>query len=402
MTTFVYKAKKNTAETVTGKIQALNQDEAIDIIHQLGLHPVAVEPQTKEDPLVLKHKTKKVSTKALFIFSRQLANLLKSGVTLLRALLIIEEQISNRFFRKVIYQIALGVKNGNSLSECLTEYPAIFSTLYIALVHAGEESGNLQEMLLKVSDYQRKQEDIRSKVKMALAYPCLMTFVGIATIYFILTFVLPKMMGLFENIGESLPIPTLVLIQISQILRNGWLGTVFGILLFIFFGKQFIKSQKGRFVSSRFLLNLPLFGDLIRKTELGRFCRTLLLLLKSGVPILRALDIAIPVLNNVLLKKHMMLCKKDLAVGGTLGESIKLSQEIPTMMGHLIAVGEESGNLNEVLGEIADNYEQETDEKIKIMSTLLEPVMILVIGGIVGFIVFAMLLPIFQIDVLAG
>jgi len=404
MATFIYTAKKDTAETVSGKINASSQDEAVDLISQLGLHPVTLQAQEEDvgEDLSEVGRKQKVRTKELYVFSRQLANLLKSGITLLRALSIIEEQTHNAYFKKVISHINSNVKNGRSFSESLTVFPHIFSTLYITMVNAGEESGNLQEMLVNIAIYQRKQEEVRSKVKTAMVYPALMATVGIGTIYFVLTFVLPKMAGLYDSIGDSLPLPTVILLNVSQILNKGWLIVLVGICLLTLSVKQWVQSEHGKVAASRFVLHMPLFGEIILRAELSRFCRTLVLLLKSGVSIIKALDITIPLLSNELIKKHFEKCNDELIAGGSFGESIKESKEIPAMFGYLIAVGEESGSLNEVLADISDSYEQETDEKIKIMTTLLEPIMILVIGLLVGFIVFAMLLPIFQVDMLVS
>jgi len=404
MTTYIYKAKKSTAETVTGKISAHSQDEAIDLINQLGFSPVSVVEESEREGAksIDVGKPRKIKIKELHVFSRQLANLLKSGVSLLRALGIIEEQTQNPYFKKVISQVAWDIKNGKSFSDSLAVYPHIFSSLFITMVNAGEESGNLYAMLVNISTYQRRQEEILSKVRTALAYPGLMAVMGVASVYFILTFVLPKMTSLFDSIGDAMPLPTVILLNVSEVLSKGGVWIIIGVLGIAYSISRWSQSKKGRVVMSRFLLSLPLFGEVILKTELARFCRTLVLLSKSGVSILKSLQISIPILSNELIKGHLMRCKDDLEGGGSFGESIKNSKEIPSMMGHLIAVGEESGNLEGVLEEIADSYEQETDETIKIMTTLLEPIMILVVGLVIGFIVFAMLLPIFQVDILAG
>ena len=401
MATYVYKAKKSTAETVTGKITAGSQEEAVELINQLGFLPVSVFPEEELPALRKRSLPRRIKQKELYLFSRQLANLLKSGVSILRALQIISEQTGNGYFRKVIMDIHREVKNGKSLSEGLAQFPKIFSSLYVTLVHAGEESGRLQQMLVNIAMYQRRQAEIFSKVRTALAYPVLMAFVGVATVYFVLTFVLPKMMGLFNSIGEQLPLPTLILIKISYFLSHWWPALLIGIGGLTALLRLWGLSHSGRSAWSRVALHLPLFGPVILRSELSRFARTLVLLLEGGVSIIKALEISIPSLRNEIIKDHLLRCKKTLTTGGSFGESMKKSNEIPAMMGHLISVGEESGNLNEVLSEIADTYEQETNEQVKIMTTLLEPLMILLIGGVIGFIVFAMLLPIFQIDVLS-
>lgn len=400
MSVYVYKAKKDAEKTVTGRINAQTEEEAIDLIHQLGFLPVSVELDSSEVEAKHFKRAGKVRSKEVYIFSRQLANLLKSGISVLRALTIIESQSQNLSFKKIISQISYDVKNGKSLSDSLGDYPKVFSSLYVTMVRAGEESGNLQEMLVNVAQYQRKQEEIASKVKMALAYPILMASLGLITVYFILTYVLPKMASLFDSLGDDLPLVTSILFKISTFLSTNWLLVFIVLLCLVFLFKQWKSTKVGAKTFGQYILHMPLFGEIILKTELSRFCRALVLLLNSGISIVRSLEITIPILSNQLIKNHLSYCRDDLIAGGSFGESIKELKDIPPMMGHLISIGEESGNITEVLKEIADTYEQETSEQIKMVTTLLEPIMILIVGLMIGFIVFAILLPIFQIDML--
>ena|SRR3989339_115293 len=401
MKTYIYIAKKRNAETVNGKINANSQDDAVNIINQLGLLPVSVTEEEVGKPGKKIVLARKVGTKELYVFSKQLVNLLRAGVSLLKALTIIEDQTANQYFRKVIYYIVQGVRNGKSFSECISEYKNIFPYLYVTMVRAGEESGNLQEMLSNVSKHLKRQEEISSKIRMAMAYPVFMAFVGVATICFILTFVLPKMSSLLESMGDALPLVTVILINVSAFLSKWWAWVIIGSLITAMVFHQWGKTKIGRFASSKAMLRLPFFGELVLKSELTRFSTTLLLLMRSGIPLVRALGIAAPIIKNDLLVLQLKKCEQDIITGGSFGESLKAASEIPAMMGHLISIGEESGSLNDVLAEIAETYEQEIDEKIKMTTTLLEPVMILLVGVIVGFIVFAMLLPIFQVDVFA-
>ncbi len=401
MTTFTYKAKKNTAETVSGEISANSQDEAIDLINQLGLLPVSVKPLVSVSSPRQNAKPKRISGKQLYRFFKQTSKLLKSGISLVRALVIIAEQTQNTYLKSIIIQISSGIKNGRSFSDCLSDFPSAFSTLAVTMVQAGEESGNLEKMLLEIATYQQKQDELFGKVKNAMVYPLFMFGVGIVTVYFILTFVLPKMSGLFENAGESLPLPTEILLYTSAFLVKGWIFILIGGICFFVVFKRWSQSAFGQLSLSRMSLRFPFFGDLLLKAELTRFSRTLQMLLKSGVGITQALKVATPVLNNIILKTEFDLCRKELMAGGSLGDSLRKSKNIPILMGHLISVGEESGNLNDVLIDLSDGFEQEADEKIKMMTTLIEPIMILLIGSVIGFIVFAMLLPIFQMDVMS-
>jgi type II secretory pathway component PulF len=401
MPLFAYKAKKNATETVSGQIEAQTQDEAIELINRLGLLPITVKESGLDFSVSGKRQSGKIKTKEIFVFSRQLTNLIKSGIPILRALTILMEQTQNSHFQGIISEIHNGIKGGKTFSQCLMNYPEIFSSLYIAMVRAGEEGGNLRDMLWRISEYQKSQEEIHAKVRTAMAYPLLMAIVGMATVFFILTFVMPRLSTLFANTGEKLPFVTEVLMTISVFLAKWWMGVVVVVFFLIFFLGRWRKTQGGRLFLSHFILSIPLFRELALKVELARFCRTLELLLKSGISLIRGIQITVPVLNNELIKKGISRCQKDLESGISLGVSLKQVNLIPSMISNLITVGEESGLLEEALHDIADAYEQETNEAIKTMTTLLEPMMILAVGLIVGFIVIAMLLPIFQMDVLA-
>ena len=401
MPAYVYKAKKESSETVTGKIDAENQDEAIELIHDLGLLPVTVEESTSDGRLIHQIKHVKVKNKETYVFSRQMASLIKSGVPLLQALEVISRQTKNKTFADTIQDISLGVRNGRSLSFCLSDYPDIFSLLYISMIKAGEESGNLREMFLRMAEYQKNQEEIVSKVRSATAYPAFMLVIGIATVVFILTFVMPKISVMFKDLGQNLPWPTQVVLAISNVIRTAGL---WGFCALLFLGvliNRWVQTQRGRVAVSRAVLVIPFVRTFFLRMDLARFCRTLALLLKSGLPILRAIEVAVPTLDNSFVKRDILLCMQGLTAGDSLGMCLKRSNIIPDMVSQLIAVGEESGSLIESLNDIAESYEQEINESTKFMTTLLEPIMILSIGVVVGFIVFAMLLPIFQMDLLA-
>ncbi len=401
MPVFQYKAKKKNAETVSGHILAADKNDAVDKINQLGLVPMTIKDESQSFSERDFLRRGKVSTQELFVFSRQLVNLLKAGVSLLRALEIITAQIKNRHFQLVVQNIRYGLKEGKSFSEALAEYPHIFSFLYITLVKAGEESGHLRETILDMAEYLRRQEEIASKVRTALAYPILMALLGAGTVIFILTFVMPKMMNLYENFKQTLPVSTTFLIGLSVFLLNHAASIIVGVVFFFFIFQKWGNTKQGKRFKSQIKLKVPYLGNFLLHIELARFCRTLELLLKSGVTIVRAMQLSIPIINNDLIREQLMKCQEDLIAGRSLSQSIKEKSLIPSMMGDLISVGEESGNLSETIHDIAESYEQETNEIIKIMTTLLEPLMILTIGLIVGFIVMAMLLPIFQLDVLA-
>ena len=399
MPTFHYKAKKENAETVLGQISAQDADEAVELINQMGLVPVSVESKSRGASKV-ETLQRYVRHKEVYVFGRQLASLLKAGVSILRALEIVGTQTRNPHFKTIIATLGAEIRDGRPFSDALSDYRKIFPTFYINLIRAGEESGNLKEVLLNITEYQRRQEEILAKLKSALVYPLFMGGVGVVTVIFILTFVLPRILALFNSMQESLPLPTVILLNISQFLKTGWYWIVLGMMFGYFLISKFIHSSKGKASISQLELHLPGLGPFTLKVELARMARTLELLLRSGIPILRALQIATPVLNNELIKEAFSRSQTDLAKGGSLGLSLRQSPLIPLVVSDLVVVAEETGSLTQIFHEIATTYEDETKETIKVMTTLMEPVMILIVGSVVGFIVFAMLLPIFQIDAL--
>lgn len=405
MSLYKYRAKDG-PDNVAGTVEAKNKEEAIEKINQLGYLPVRIELKTDEQEAkaaASRHLlARKVTSKDVTIFSRQLASFVKSGVPILRGLSIISEQSENPAFREVLDEIRNEIKEGASFSVTLQKYPKYFPALYVAMVHSGESSGNLQEVLLRIADYRQKQEAIVSRVRSAMAYPALMVMVGGATIFFMITFVMPRLMGIFSRIDQELPAPTKFLLAISSAVQQGWVWLLMALAAAIILFKTGSKTKIQKTFVNRLKLRLPIFGAFVYKNELARFTRTLELLIKSSIPILKAIKIAIPILNNTVIQDELLKSYKDLEEGSSFGKSLSRSKVFPKFMTSLIIVGEESGRLDEALGEIAGSYERDTDEAIRVMTSLLEPVLILVMGLIVGFIVVAMLLPIFQINMMAS
>ena len=400
MSIFYYKAKKKNGETILGQIDAQTKEQAIELISEKGLLPITIEEKhsTGNPPEV--NRFGRIKLKDLNMFTRQLISLLNAGISLLRALEIIESQTPGPYFKSVIKHIIFKIREGKNFSESLTEFRNIFSPLYVTMVRAGEESGNLNSLLTNIARYQQRQQEINVKVRSALAYPCLMLVFGLGSVIFILMYVMPKISVLFTSVGQSLPLPTMIIIKVSEMVRNGWVWLVGVILGAIVLNKIIAQSQKGRSIFSHFKLNVPILGELILKVELARFCRTFQLLLSAGIPILRSFQITLPILKNDLIKEYLSRCQDALSSGHSLGETLKQFPVIPAMMGHLIAVGEETGSLADSLSEVANTYEEETDEVIKLLTTFLEPLLIILVGSVIVFIVIAMLLPIFQLDVL--
>ncbi len=423
MPEYLYRAKKGPTEMVNGQVEAATLDEAVEKLGQMGLFPIhldEVSPETKKEtppeesgeklaqkPLSLPEIKpvkpgifSRVKSSEITLFGRQLASLIKSGVPILRALWIISEQTQNPRFRQFLDDAQKQINNGKTLSGVLSEYPKLFPPIYVALVRTGEDSGNLQEAMLRISDYRQRQEEILSRVRTAMAYPALMALTGGGTIIFMLTYVIPKLTSLFSSLGSHLPLPTRILMKISHGFQNPWLWFSVGVLFFLTVLISKLQAERMKFLWSALSLKLPVVKSFVMKADVARFSRTFELLIKSGLPILRAIEIATPVLNNRVLRKQIERAREDLTGGGSLGKSLRECGIFPLFMTNLISVSEESGRLDEAMQEIAQFYERETDEAIRIMTSLMEPLMILVMGLIVGFIVISMMLPMFELNMI--
>ena len=407
MPQFKYRAKESSGNTIEGVIEAQTNEEAVEKISNLGYLPIQLEaavslpekePSKPQAPPPVHPVSRKIKLKEITAFGRQLSSLTRAGVPILRAISIVGDASSNPHFKNLLTLIQTEVKNGAPLSAALAQHPKLFPPLYLALVQAGEFGGTLDKSLATITDYRQKQEEILSRVRSALAYPILMAFTGAGSIIFMLTFVMPRLMGIFSRMGESLPLPTKILIAISDFLRHGWIFAVPVIAIAVLVLLQTKKTKVQRVALSLLQLQFPIFGPLALKAEIARLARTMELLVKSGIPVLKAIEVTTPVIGNEILRDGFAGCLKDLKEGGSFGKSLRKSKWFPPFMTNLIIIGEESGKLDESLTEISATYERETDDAIRLMTSLLEPIMILVMGLVVGFIVIAMLLPMFELN----
>jgi len=402
MPVFVYKAKKDNADTISGDITARDSAEAVELLTRQGFIPVSIEERSSAGGGLLKDlKVSSVKIKEMYVFTRQLAGLLKSGVALLQALEVLSRQTRNVYFSRVLSEISASVRNGRSFSAVLIDYPAVFPSLFVAMVRAGEESGRLRELLANTAVYFRKQDELSSRIRSALVYPAFMLGVGVMTVVFILAFVMPRIAVLFSGINTQLPWPTLFIMSLSACIMKGW-PYITGILfVLVVFMRSFDQAVRLRQWMLQGVLLFPFIKDFALKVDIERFARTLGLLLESGIPILKSLDVAMPTVFNVELGRALRQVQNAVAGGASFGEALKDVAVLPEMFAQLVLVGEESGELSGTLKDIADAYEQDVSEITKTFTTLLEPLMILLVGTVVGFIVFAMLMPIFQMDIFA-
>jgi len=401
MKEFIYKAKDGPDKVIKGRMPALNTREVVDTLAQKGLVAILVkEPgeDSKNSAGLSRYFPEKIGLKENVLFTKELANLLKSGVPMLRALNILSQQASNRGLKKVIEDVSDCIRQGEPLSSALRKYPKAFSPFYTAMVKSGEDSGTLNTALRRIADYYLKHLELLSKVRAALTYPLLILFVGAMTLVFIFTHVMPKIIPLLVSLNIRLPLPTKILIGISRFFQHNWMGFLLGLAIVILIFNRALKSRIFQKSLSCLKLRLPLFGKLIFKSEFTRFCRALETSLRSGIPIIEAMEISIPVLNEEGIRESLSKGRKELESGGSLGMILKKSKIFSPFVFNLILIGEESGRMGEALSEIASAFEEDCEEYIKTFTTLLEPVMVLIMGLLVGFIVSAVLLPIFELQ----
>lgn len=400
MLRYGYTAKINPQKTIRGDIEAESEQEAINKLIKLGYFPISIEVEKlsldKKDILHLR----RISNREIVLFTSQLSNLIESGVNIISGLKIIADQSTNKYFKIVLNDIIGKIEGGRSLSESLGFYPNLFSNLYTAMIHSGEVGGNLEEALKRLADFLEKEDEFKNSVRAALTYPLFVFVIGALTIIILITFVIPRLVSMFEGMGQILPLPTRILISLSAFLQNYWWFLTALIFVSIFLLRRTYLKPQGRLYWDRFKLRLAISGEITLKTEISRLMRTLSLLLSSGMPIIYSLDISTSVVQNQVLVLTMQKFKDQISKGASFSICLQDSKLFPSFVTNIVRVGEESGTLEKSLMRIADNYERDVDSALKTLTRLLEPVIILVIGLIVGFIVLAMLLPIFQINII--
>lgn len=395
---FVYKAKQGPDKTVEGDIQAENRAAAVARLERMGYSPFSIEELSGRQRVSPSVRVRKIKSRDVTVLTRQLGGLLRAGVPIMRALTTIQQQTENTSLRAVVMEISGAVRDGRTFSESLGRYPALFSDLYINMVRSGESAGMLDEVLMRLAETRESDDELRSRLISAIAYPALVLSVGVVSIFIILTFFLPRIMHLFKGTAIVLPWPTRVVMAVSSLFENYWgVLVVLGGIITLLLGRYF-KTQAGRMALDGALLRMPVMGSFMRDTDIVRFARTLALLVKAGISVDRALMLAGNTLVNGRLRAAVLAAADETVhQGATVAAGFKRRSEIPEFVANMVAVGEESGRLDETLGEIAAFYQRELDRDLRQVTTLLEPLLILSVGVVVGFIIFAMLLPIFQI-----
>jgi len=400
MPKFIYTAKSKPGELMQSVIEAESEQAVINKLLEMSYFPVSVQP---ENTYLDKQNSyfKKVSRKDLVIFTRQLSSLIESGVNILDSLRIVTNQTSNKYFKAVLSDVSAKIKDGKSLSESLALYDNIFSSLYASIIHSGEASGNLEKVIKGLAEFYEKDEEFRASLRASLTYPLFIAIVGVLTVAVLMGFVIPKLVGMFEDLGQTLPLPTKILINVSGFFTHYW-WIIFAVIgLFIFSLQRAVRTAQGKLFIDNFKLKIPLIGEIVLKSEIARLSRTLSLLISSGLAVVSGLNVTIAVIGNQILKNELEKFKEQITGGVSFSKCLNGSKLFPSFVTNIVAVGEEGGSLEKSLTRVGYEYEKDVDRSLKAISRLIEPVIILIMGIVVGFIVLSMLLPIFQINLIA-
>ena len=397
MPRFAYRAKQGPDRTVEGDLVAESRSAAIARLERMGCMPVTIDELAGSGRPV-RRGTGRIRSRDITLFTRQLAGLLRAGVPILRALTTIQQQTESGAFQQAIMEISAAVRDGCALSESLMRQPKLFSELYVSMVRSGETAGMLDEVLLRLAEARESDDELKSRVVSAIAYPAFVLLVGFLSVFVILTFFLPRIVHLFDGLAQTLPWPTRVVLAISGVFSHYWIALLLLGAGAVVVAHRYVKTEAGRLAVDGAVLKIPVIGIFIRDTDIVRFARTLALLVKAGISVDRALLLAGHTLSNGRLRRAVHAAADEtVRQGATVAEGFRKRADIPEFVTNMVAVGEESGRLDDALLEVAAFYQRELDRDLRMVTTLLEPALILVVGLVVGFIIFAMLLPIFQI-----
>jgi len=402
MALFVYKATDRSGRLIQGTMEGKSEDVVVNKLRNSRLLPVSIKPEEAKNGLTrditLANLFGNVRKKDIVNFTQQLSTLLDAGLSLDRSLTILIELCEKERLKGIIEHIQKTVHSGSSFADSLSKYPRAFSRLYINMVRAGEEGGVLEIIMQRLADFLEKTEQLRENIKSAMVYPALLTLVGGASVIVLLTFVIPKFALIFSDMGEAIPLPTLVLLKISGFLTGYWWAILLSTLLFISLIKIYSSTESGRLLIDSLMLRIPLLGGIQEKIQVARFSRTLGTLMKSGVPLLKAISITGDIITNTIIRRSMNLIQKRIKEGEGISEPLKESGVFPALSTHMIRVGEETGNLEEMLLKVSNIYDTDVENSVKRFISLLEPMLILFMGIIVGFIVLSMLMAIFSMN----
>lgn len=398
MASFIYKARNVQGESIHGIIDAADENKAASAIEHLGLIPIQISHNTGSySGSFMQFRIKRISRQELLIFTRQLSTLIATGAPLITSIQNVADQAQNPGFKQILGNIVSSLESGVSFSESLAQYPDIFGDLYVSLIKVGEAGGLLDKVLARLAELSVQEIDLRSRITSALVYPAVLASVAFIIVNFVLVAVLPKFTAIFEASSAKLPLPTRALLGLSYLARNYWWLMALAAVFILNALRNYYRTPDGRRYFDSLFLRLPLFGPLTLKVMVSRLARSIAALTKSGVPVLEALTVVETTVSNVVLQNMIKDTRAAISSGQSLTEPFKASGLFPPMVIQLINTGERTGRLDKMFDQIADFYEPEIEFTIRNLTSLLEPIMLLVMGTVVVFIALSVLLPIFNL-----
>jgi type IV pilus assembly protein PilC len=404
MPIYKYTGKDAKGKAISGSVSAENESAAMNKLRAQKVSVASLVAGAGFDPVAMIKKLTQpgVTVTDISIFSRQFATMINAGLPVLQALNIIGEQTLNPTFKKIIQGLKDDIGSGANLSDSMGKYPDTFDELYVNMIRSGELGGVLDVILERLSVYMEKADALRRKIKSALMYPAVVMMVSFAVVVFLMVKVVPTFEEVFNSFGAKLPGPTQLLVDTSKFFQSSWYIMIAAIIAAVVAFKLISKTEKGAFILDGYTLKMPVFGDLIKKSAVAKFSRTLGTLLKSGVPILEALDTVAKTAGNKVVEDVIMGARASIREGQGITEPLKKNNVFPPMVVQMVSVGEETGKIDEMLMRAADFYEEEVDTAVEGLSSIIEPLIIVFLGGTIGFIVVAMFMPMFDLGNIAG
>lgn len=395
MPLYAYEAADRAGKKLSATMEAPDELTVRDRLKDMGLIPLAIKPVAERGKA---YSFSKITTKDLLTFTEELANLLEAGLPLDRAVFVLSNHAEKEVLRNVLGEVYKDIQRGQSLSQAFTRHPQVFPRIYVNMVRAGEVGGILDSVLKRLASFLETSVSFQEELTSALVYPIVLTVVGFMAVMIILLFVVPRFSVMFEDMGQALPLPTLILLHISQIIKAWWwalVGALAGVVLLV---RAYFQTSEGRVLMDTIKLNIPLLSSLHMKSLIARFSRTLGTLLQSGVPILEAIMVSREVVGNSIVSKRLESIEDGVRKGRGISVPLKECGVFPSIVVQMISVGEEAGRLDQTFISVAERFEGESRSLIKRIMSLIAPLLILVMAGIVAFIVFALLLAIFSIN----
>jgi type IV pilus assembly protein PilC len=394
---FAYKARDRSGQIISGAVEGESTATVVAKLRQSGYTVLNIQQKAEAKGLQMDLFQKKVKIKDITIFSRQFATMINSGLSLTKSLNILSEQTENPTLAGLISEVQKDVEGGQTLSEALAKHPKVFQGLFVNMVKAGETGGVLDEVLLRVAEHYEKDMALKSKIKAAMTYPVVMFIMSMLIVFAMITFIVPVFVGMFSQLGGDLPLPTKMLVWASDGIRSYWYVLLAAVLGSRYGLKSYGKTPQGKLAFDKLKLRVPVFGMLNTKLSVARFTRTFGTLVASGVPILQALEIVAETANNELISQAVKGTRTSIKEGETIAKPLSQSPIFPPMVVQMISVGEETGALDSMLTKIADFYDEEVSSMVESLTALIEPLMIAAMGVIIGGIIVALYMPMFEI-----